>query len=143
MPKLEDAISLAVTAHQGQVDKAGQPYILHPLRVMFRLDTEEERMVGVLHDVLEDTPHTAADLTRLGYSAAVIDALVALARRANESYEAFIERVAENPLAVRVKLADLADNLDVTRLTEVDDRSAQRLTRYLRARTRLRASTGG
>src|SRR5436190_17301973 len=122
MPGLEDAIALAVAAHNGQVDKAGQPYILHPLRVMFRLETEEERVVGVLHDVLEDTPHTVEGLAGLGYPPAVVDALVALTRRNGETYEAFVERVAQNPLATKVKLADLADNLDVTRLKEVDAR---------------------
>jgi (p)ppGpp synthase/HD superfamily hydrolase len=133
LPTLEDAIALAVAAHQGQRDKSGQPYILHPLRVMFRLDTDEERMTAVLHDVLEDTPHTAEELRGLGYPARVVDALERLSRRESESYEEFIERLAPDSLALRVKLADLEDNMDVRRLEKVGPKEAERLARYLKA----------
>jgi (p)ppGpp synthase/HD superfamily hydrolase len=146
MSTLEDAISLAVQAHRGQVDKAGQPYILHPLRVMLGLDTEAERLAGVLHDVVEDTRDrepegriTLATLRQLGFPEIVVEALDCLTRREGESYEDFIQRLKPNPLARRVKLADLTDNLDVRRLESIGERDLERLNRYIRARQALRA----
>ncbi|SEU14093.1 HD domain-containing protein [Stigmatella erecta] len=137
MPTLEDAIALAVEAHRGQRDKAGQSYILHPLRVMMRLQTEAERMAAILHDVVEDTPYTLERLRALGYPEEVLGALDCLTKREGESYEAFIERLRPHPLARRVKLADLEDNMDVRRLPSVGPREAERLTRYRAAWSRL------
>lgn len=137
MPTLEDAIALAVEAHRGQRDKAGQSYILHPLRVMMRLQTEAERMAAILHDVVEDTPYTLERLRALGYPEEVLGALDCLTKREGESYEAFIERLRPHPLARRVKLADLEDNMDVRRLPAVGPREAERLTRYRAAWSRL------
>jgi (p)ppGpp synthase/HD superfamily hydrolase len=128
-PAIEDAILLAARAHRGQVDKAGEPYILHPLRVMLRLK--------VLHDVIEDTGITEESLRDQGYSEEVLGALDALTRRQGESYADFIERVAGNPLARRVKLADLADNLDASRLLEITPKDRERLARYQAAWERL------
>ncbi|WNG42442.1 GTP pyrophosphokinase [Archangium violaceum] len=139
MPTLEDAIALAVEAHRGQRDKAGQTYILHPLRVMFRLETETERMVAVLHDVVEDSPWTLERLRELGYPEEVLGALDCLTKREGETYEAFIERVRPHPLARRVKLADLEDNMDVRRLAAVTSKDAERLARYRAAWARLKA----
>jgi (p)ppGpp synthase/HD superfamily hydrolase len=138
MPTLEDAIALAVEAHRGQRDKAGQTYILHPLRVMMRLETEAERMAAILHDVVEDTPYTLERLRELGYPQEVLTALECLTKREGESYEAFIERVRPHPLARRVKLADLEDNMDVRRLTAVGPKEAERLARYRAAWARLK-----
>ncbi len=132
-PTLEDAIRLAVEAHHGQRDKYGQPYILHPLRVMLRLQTETERIVGVLHDLLEDTPHTAEELRKMGYSEEILQALDGVTRRADESYEEFVLRSKSNPIARRVKLADLEDNMDLRRMPEVTPRDLERLARYRRA----------
>ncbi len=137
MATLEDAIALAVQAHRGQRDKVGQPYILHALRVMLRLETEHERMVGVLHDVVEDTPYTLDELRRLGYPDPVIVAVDGLTRRPEETYEQFIERASANPIARRVKLADLEDNMDVRRLPAVTEQDRARLDRYVRARARI------
>jgi (p)ppGpp synthase/HD superfamily hydrolase len=137
MPTLEDAIALAVEAHRGQQDKIGQPYIVHPLRVMLRLDSEHARMAGVLHDLVEDTPYTLDDLRRLGYPDAVVVAIDCLTRRESETYEQFIERAGAHPLARRVKLADLEDNMDIHRLPSVTAKDAERLNRYLRARARI------
>jgi (p)ppGpp synthase/HD superfamily hydrolase len=137
MPTLEDAIALAVEAHRGQRDKAGQSYILHPLRVMMRLQTEAERMAAILHDVVEDTPYTLERLRALGYPDEVLGALDCLTKREGESYEAFIERLRPHALARRVKLADLEDNMDVRRLPAVGPREAERLTRYRAAWSRL------
>lgn len=140
-PMLEDAVALAVEAHRGQKDKAGQPYILHPLRVMLRLDTEEARRVGILHDVVEDSTVTLDELRGRGYPERELAALDALTRRsaAGETYEAFIARVAANPLARVVKLADLEDNMDVRRLPTIDEVARERLERYRRAWVALRA----
>ncbi len=138
MPTLEDALALAVEAHRGQHDKAGQPYILHPLRVMMRLETDAERTVALLHDVVEDTPWTLERLRAAGYPEAVLSALDALTRRDGETYEAFVERLRPDALARRVKLADLEDNMDVRRLTAVTPKDAERLARYRAAWARLR-----
>ncbi|MFY0525315.1 GTP pyrophosphokinase [Archangium gephyra] len=136
-PTLEDAIALAVEAHRGQRDKAGQTYILHPLRVMMRLETETERMVAVLHDVVEDSPWTLERLRGLGYPEQVLGALDCLTKREGETYEAFIERLLPHPLARRVKRADLEDNMDVRRLPAVTAKDAERLARYRAAWARL------
>jgi len=136
-PALEDAIILATGAHRGQVDKAGELYILHPLRVMLELKDEAGRIAAVLHDVLEDTSITVDDLREGGYSEEVLRALDALTRREGESYPEFIERVAADPLARRVKLADLADNLDADRLPEMAEADRQRMARYRAAWERL------
>jgi (p)ppGpp synthase/HD superfamily hydrolase len=133
MSLLEKAIAIAVDAHRGQVDKAGQPYILHPLRMMLRLDNEAERIVAVLHDVLEDAKVTAADLRREGFSDEILDALAHVTKRKGENYQEFVARAAKNPIARRVKLADLEDNMDVRRLKRVTERDRKRLSKYLRA----------
>ena len=138
MPTLEDAIALAVEAHWGQVDDAGRPYILHPLAVMLRGDTDDERVVGVLHDVVEDTGRTPDDLRRLGYSAAVVTALDCLTRRRGEPYPAFVERAAADPIARKVKVADLEDNMDVRRMREAMPAETVRLQKYLAAWRRLK-----
>jgi (p)ppGpp synthase/HD superfamily hydrolase len=138
VPTLEDAIALAVEAHRGQRDKAGQTYILHPLRVMMRLEGEAERMVAVLHDVVEDSSYTLERLRELGYPEEVLGALERLTKREGETYEAFIERVLPHPLARRVKLADLEDNMDVRRLPAVTAKDAERLARYRAAWSRLK-----
>ena len=133
---LEDAIALAVHAHAGQRDKAGAPYILHPLRLMIRLGhdaTAHERMAAVLHDVVEDTPFTLQRLTELGCPPEVLAALELLTRRASDSYEQFIERVLPNPIARRVKRADLEDNMDLLRLETIAAKDLDRLQRYRRA----------
>lgn len=130
MPTLERAIALAVEAHRGQVDKAGHPYILHPLRVMLALEEELERMAAVLHDVVEDTPVTFEQLRAEGYPEEVVVALEHLTKREKESYPEFVERAAANPIARRVKLADIEDNLDLRRIAEPTDKDLARLRRY-------------
>lgn len=142
MSTLERAIAIATAAHQGQRDKAGQPYILHPLRLMLSLAADEERMVAVLHDVVEDTPWSLDQLRGEGFSAAVIAAVDGLTRREAESYEEFIERLCPNPLARRVKLTDLEDNMDLRRIAELGEKDWARLQRYHRAWQRLSAADG-
>ena len=138
-PTLEDAIILAAGAHRGHVDKGGQPYILHVLRVMLRQEDETARIVAALHDILEDTHVTLTDLRAAGYSDDVCAAVVCLTRRPAETYEEMIERIARNPLARQVKLADLADNLDPKRLTPADSAARARQARYQASRKRLLA----
>jgi (p)ppGpp synthase/HD superfamily hydrolase len=106
-----EAINLAITAHHGQVDKAGVPYIAHPLRVMNQMDSDTERIVAVLHDAVEDSSLTLGDLGRLGYSAEIIEAIDCLTRREGETYRQYIERLKQNPVAHKVKIADLQDNM--------------------------------
>jgi (p)ppGpp synthase/HD superfamily hydrolase len=133
MSKLEKAIGIAVTAHQGQLDRAGQPYILHPLRVMARCQTVDEKIVAILHDVVEDTNVTFDDLRKAGFSEEIIRALDCVTKREGEPYEEFVRRSASNRLALRVKLADLEDNMDLKRNEQVTAEDLPRLNKYLMA----------
>ena len=133
MSTLEHAIALAAKAHEGQVDKAGAPYVLHPLRVMLRLSTTEERVTAVLHDVVEDCGWTLDRLREEGFSEVVIEAVDSVTRRPDESYETFILRAAANPIGRRVKLADLCDNSDVTRIPQPTERDYERIAKYRKA----------
>ena len=133
MPILEAAVKIAVEAHKGQKDKYGAPYSLHPLRVMVRVNSEEEKIVAILHDVVEDTDWTFDDLRKEGFSAEIIDALDCVTKREGEAYEDFVNRSATNSLARRVKLADLEDNMDIRRLETVTPKDMERLNKYLRA----------
>jgi (p)ppGpp synthase/HD superfamily hydrolase len=132
-PKLEDAIRLAVQAHRSQRDRVGQPYILHPLRVMFRLRTEAEKITGVLHDIIEHTGYTLNDLRRMGYPKRILNALNGVSRREGESYEDFVLRTKKNPISRKVKLADLEDNMDPDRMTKLTKKDLARLARYRKA----------
>lgn len=133
MTVLERAIQIALHAHAGQKDKAGSDYILHPLRVMLRGVSPEEKIVGVLHDVIEDSDITALDLLNEGFSSEIVDAILALSHRPDEDYISFIYRVLENSLAKRVKLYDLLDNTDILRLNKLDDKDLVRLNKYIEA----------
>lgn len=143
MADLEEAIHIALEAHRGQRDRAGAPYILHPLRMMLRARTDAERMAAVLHDVVEDTAWSLDDLRARGFPGEVTGAVDALTRRAGESYEAAVERAAAHPVARRVKLADLEDNLDLRRLDAVNEADLERIGRYLRAWRRLSSTAEG
>lgn len=112
-PTLEDAVALAAQSHHGQVYPTvqGEPFILHPLRVLLQVEAGEAQVVAVLHDVIEDTACTLDGLRELGYSERVLDALDRLTHREGEAYEAYIARIKGDPLARQVKLTDLADNL--------------------------------
>jgi (p)ppGpp synthase/HD superfamily hydrolase len=133
MASLERAIQLAVQAHAGQKDKGGEPYILHPLRLVFKLHGETERIVAALHDVVEDTDWTLERLRGEGFAEEVLVAIDHLTRRKNEPYEDFIERVNTNALARTVKIADLRDNLDESRLSQLADQDITRMSKYRRA----------
>lgn len=132
-PTLEDAIALAREAHKDQFDKAGAPYISHPLRVMESLHGEEARIVGILHDVVEDTKVDVKALARLGYAPHIIEAVLAVTKKDGESYEDFVARAALNPIARQVKIADLKDNMDMTRIANPTEKDWERLKKYERA----------
>ncbi len=139
MATIERAIALAAKAHEGQVDKAGAPYILHPLRVMLRVKTIEERITAVLHDVVEDTSVTLDILRAEGFSEAVIEAIGAVTKRPGEDYSAFVLRAAANPIGRKVKLADLADNCDLSRIAEPTAKDYERIEKYKRALEEIKA----
>jgi (p)ppGpp synthase/HD superfamily hydrolase len=133
MSTLERAIAIAVEAHAGQVDKAGAPYILHPLRVMLAQRTNDARIVAVLHDVVEDCGVTFDELKAEGFSDVVVHALQSVTRGDGESYEDFVARAASNPIGREVKLADLADNSDLSRIASPTEGDLRRAEKYARA----------
>ena len=138
MSTLQRAIEIATEAHKGQFDKSGKDYIGHPLRVMEMGKTEEEKIVGVLHDVIEDTDWTFETLAEEGFSKEVINALRCVTKLSeNENYDYFIERIKKNPLAVAVKINDLSDNMDIRRLPYLSDKDVKRLKKYLKAYKKL------
>jgi len=137
MPTLEDAISLAAEAHAGQTDKAGAPYVLHLLRVMQAQTTKEAMVAGVLHDLVEDTDFSFDDLRERGYPDGVIEALRHVTKQDGERYQEFVERAGQHPVARQIKIADLEDNMDVTRLDEISEEDANRLAKYRRAHRHL------
>lgn len=130
---LERAICIAAEAHAGQTDKAGAPYILHPLRVMGRVSSNEERIVAVLHDVIEDTDWTPDRLRAEGFSETILEALDGVTHRPGESYEDFVRRAAVHPVARQVKRADILDNMDPSRIAEPTERDLRRMEKYARA----------
>lgn len=138
MSTLARAIEIATEAHKGQFDKAGNEYIGHPLRVMEMGKTEEEKIVGVLHDVVEDTDWSFDMLEAEGFAPEIIAALKCVTKISeNENYDAFIERVKKNPLATAVKINDLTDNMDIRRLPYLGDKDVKRLKKYLKAYKKL------
>ena len=131
---LAKAINLAMQAHAGQTDKAGMPYIGHVMRVMQAGRTIDEKIAGVLHDIVEDTPWTFEALLDEGFPAHIVDALRCVTKlHDDEPYEEFIQRVKSNPLAVAVKINDLTDNMDIRRLATITEADVQRLRKYLKA----------
>lgn len=141
MSSLERAIAIAAEAHAGQVDKAGHPYILHPLRVMLSVEGEYAQMAAVLHDVVEDTSVTLDQLVSEGFPTAVVEAVEALTKRPGETRLMAAERAAQNPIARVVKLADNADNMDLSRIPNPTERDFARLAEYQAVRQLLLASS--
>lgn len=137
MSDLITAIKIACEAHGDQKDKAGEPYILHPLRLMLRLKDKDAMIVAVLHDVIEDSYFDFAFLESQGFDKSILKAVEAITKRGNEPYHDFIERLSFNDLAVKVKIEDLKDNLDLTRLTSIGDKDLERMKKYHKALTFL------
>jgi (p)ppGpp synthase/HD superfamily hydrolase len=130
MATLGKAIAIAAQAHQDQYDKAGAPYILHPLRMMLRMSSETEMMAAILHDVVEDTDWTLDKLRQVGFAEEVVQAVECLTHRNYETYAEFIARVRTNTIARKVKLADLEDNMDMRRLSTLTEKDTERLHKY-------------
>ena len=125
------AIEIAKKAHDGQTDKSGMPYIGHIMRVMNAGKTIDEKIVGVLHDIVEDTEWSFDALLEEGFPAHIVDAVKCVTRLTNdEPYEDFIRRIKENRLATAVKINDLTDNMDIRRLKEISDKDVKRLKKY-------------
>ena len=139
MPTIEHAIEIAANAHAGQRDKAGQPYIFHPLRVMFRVNGEHEQMAAVLHDVVEDTAITIDDLAREGFPPEVLRAVEALTKLPGETRLEAAARAAADPVARKVKLADNAENMDLSRIPNPTDKDYARCREYEEVRELLLA----
>jgi len=134
---VEKAVRIAVEAHSGQRQKNGLPYVLHPIGLMHAVSGPRAMMVAALHDVVEDSATTLDDLRREGFPEEVVTAVDCLTHRGDEEYDSYLERVAANELAREVKLADLVNNMDITRLPELRDKDCERLRKYHRAWTRL------
>lgn len=130
MATLEAAIQLAAEAHSGQQDKAGKPYILHPIRVMLSVSTTDEQIAAILHDTVEDTSVTFEQLSEAGFSAEIISAVRALTKLDGESRVDAARRAAKHPIARQVKLADVKDNLDISRIPHLTDKDHARLDEY-------------
>lgn len=130
MATLERAIAIAAAAHAGQVDKGGEPYILHPIRVMLRMQSAPERIVAVLHDVVEDSDVTLELLGAEGFSQEVLSAVDALTKRKGESRSDAARRAKKDRIALAVKLADNAENMDLSRIAAPTERDYVRLEEY-------------
>jgi len=142
MSTLARAISLAAQYHEGQTDKGGRPYVFHPLRLMLKALTEQEQIAAVLHDTIEDTDLTLDDLRKEGFSDEIVEAIDRLSRREEETYHEFILRIKENRLAARVKILDLQDNMDLTRIKKPSEKDQKRLLKYSRALDTLLSHNG-
>ncbi len=139
MATLERALEIAAAAHAGQQDKAGQPYILHPIRVMLNVNTLDERIAAVLHDTVEDTPITFDDLADAGFSSDIINAVQALTKMDGETRIDAAKRAVQNKIARQVKLADVADNMDLSRIPNPTSQDYARLEEYQRVFQILKA----
>ncbi len=131
---LQKAISIAAEAHKDQFDRYGAPYFGHACRVMNGGQTTDEKIVGVLHDVVEKTAWTFEQLTAEGFSSNIIDAIRSVTKTNDkEDYETFVQRTSRNPLGIKVKLNDLADNMDIRRIPQIREEDVERLNKYLKA----------
>lgn len=142
MKTIEDAIALAAAAHKGKTDKSGAAYILHPLRIMMKMNSEAEMITAVLHDVVEDTEWSLEQLRGEGFSEEVPAAVESVTNREGESYDDFIARAAKNLIGRRVKIADLEDNMNLFRLAEIREKDLVRMARYHRSWVLLTSSPG-
>ena len=127
------ALSIARKAHEGQLDKAGVDYIEHPIYVASQVDTEEEKAVALLHDVIEDSPVSAEGLLQAGLPETVVTAVQVLTKKKEQDYQTYLETVKKNPLARVVKLADLKHNSDLSRLSSITEKDKERLKKYKKA----------
>lgn len=131
---LNKAINLAKKYHKGQVDKGGEPYVGHPLRVMEGVETLEEKVLAVLHDVLEDCDVSAEQLIEEGIPKELVEKLIILCKEKNEDYFHYINRIKNDKATINVKLSDLKDNMDLKRLKEITEKDIERLEKYKKAK---------
>lgn len=136
-PMVKKAMKIAYKAHQGQVDKAGIPYIFHPIHLAEQMEEEIEICVALLHDVIEDTDVSEAMLKEAGIYVEIIENVKLLTKSKEEDYMDYIEKIKSSEIAVKVKLADLKHNSDVTRLPEITEKDKKRLEKYTEAIKRL------
>lgn len=129
MSQAEKALEIATKAHFGQKDKAGQDYILHPITVASFMNTDEEKAVAYLHDVVEDTNVNFEDLRKI-FSPNIVEAIDAITKRKNETYEEYLKRVSMNKIARKVKAADMLHNMDLTRLKRITKKDIERANKY-------------
>jgi guanosine-3',5'-bis(diphosphate) 3'-pyrophosphohydrolase len=135
---LEKAIIIAAEAHKMQVDKSGKPYILHPLRVMLNVETKDEMICAVLHDVIEDSKVKPKDLLEKGFTVEIIEAILSVTKNPEDKdYFDFIERAKKNPIGRKVKIADLNDNLDISRIDNPKEKDYERMEKYRKALLQL------
>ncbi len=133
MATLDKAIIIAAKVHQNQTDRYGRHYILHPIRVMMSVDSEKEKIVAMLHDVIEDSDWTLEMLRIEGFSEDIINAIDCLTKRNGEDYMDYINRTKADKIARKVKIADLEDNMNIKRITNLNEKDSQRIRRYHRA----------
>ena len=131
--RFEDIVDFMLKKHSGQKDKSGKPYIQHPMFVSSHCKTYEAKVVALLHDVLEDTDATIEDLKKIGLGQKEIDAIVLLTKPEKEDYMHYVKRVAQNPIAREVKMADLTHNMDLTRLDVITEKDIARTEKYKKA----------
>ena len=127
---IQKALEIAQRAHAGQFDKGGNPYIGHPLAVAEMVDTEEEKIVAFLHDVVEDSAYTLDDISNLGFIQDIVAAICSITKQEGEPYNAYIQRVKASPMAVKVKIADMTHNMDLTRISNPTEKDYLRIARY-------------
>ncbi len=132
-PLTKNAIKISFDAHKNQVDKSGLPYVYHPFHLAEQMDDEYSTCVALLHDVVEDTDITLDDLRRNGFPEEVTEALSLMTHNDDVPYLDYVRAMKDNPIARKVKLADLAHNSDLTRLDEVDDKAIERVNKYKQA----------
>ena len=139
----EKAMQIAEKVHKNQVDKAGKPYIWHPVRVERRCTRQEDRLVALLHDTVEDGNIASEYLLLVGFSQEIVDAVLSVSRKRGEDYFEFIQRCKANPIGRRVKICDLEDNMDITRLNQLTEKDIERLKKYHKAYNMLKEGNDG
>ena len=137
MDIIDKSLKIALKAHKGKKDKAGKTYILHPIRLMTQMETEEEMAVALLHDAIEDSPITKEYLLNEGIPSKVVDAVQTLSKLEDENYDDFINRIIKNNLAAKVKKADIEDNINVLRLNALSAKDLERIAKYHKAWLKL------
>ena len=140
-PMTKKAMKLCFAAHKEQVDKSGLPYVFHPFHLAEQMEDEDTTIVALLHDVVEDTPVCFADLEQMGFQRQVIEAIRLMTHSEQVPYMEYVARIKVNPIARRVKLADLKHNSDLSRLDRIDEKALARVEKYRAAMALLEAES--